>query len=304
MIWIFYHSADLDGHCSGAIVYDYMFKNHKDKGIKLIPIDYGIDFDIDIINKDDIVYMVDFTLQDSKEDGTNRYHKTIEIHKKCSLYVIDHHKSNAKELKQAGIKGIYGENTKAACELTWGWFYKNKEVPRFVKLLSDYDNWNNEDKTYWEEDVLPFQMGMRMKLTDPNILDAKRLWNMLFNIYNMFELSDFLSKTTTEGKLIIEYENKINADNIKENSFEIEFDGLKFIVCNGGRGSNLFDSIWDKNKYDAMMTFRCCKNKYWAVSMYTTKDIDLSKIAVKYGGGGHAGACGFQIKNINNTKIK
>lgn len=39
----------------------------------------------------------------------------------------------------------------------------------------------------------------------------------------------------------------------------------------------------------------------WTVSLYHAahrKDLDLSAIAVKYGGGGHRGACGFRAAKL------
>ena len=47
--------------------------------------------------------------------------------------------------------------------------------------------------------------------------------------------------------------------------------------------------------HDALCGFYF-NGKKWTVSLYHAKhrtDLDLSKIAVKYGGGGHRGACGF-----------
>ena len=42
------------------------------------------------------------------------------------------------------------------------------------------------------------------------------------------------------------------------------------------------------------------KIKKWVVSLYTTKiNIDVSKIAKLYGGGGHKGAAGFVSDDIN-----
>ncbi len=54
---IFYHSADLDGQCSGAIV-KRRFPNSD-----LNPINYNQTFPWEIIKPEDTVYMVDFGLQ-------------------------------------------------------------------------------------------------------------------------------------------------------------------------------------------------------------------------------------------------
>ena len=59
--------------------------------------------------------------------------------------------------------------------------------------------------------------------------------------------------------------------------------------------SQIFDSVWDNQKYDAMLTFGWRKGK-WTVSLYSDKDdIDVGIIAKGRGGGGHKGAAGFQV---------
>jgi nanoRNase/pAp phosphatase (c-di-AMP/oligoRNAs hydrolase) len=58
-----------------------------------------------------------------------------------------------------------------------------------------------------------------------------------------------------------------------------------------------FESIKSAG-HDALLTFCWLKDK-WRISLYHAehrKDIDLSVIAVKYGGGGHKGACGFHSR--------
>jgi len=46
------------------------------------------------------------------------------------------------------------------------------------------------------------------------------------------------------------------------------------------------------------MVFAYSKKGHWNIGMYTDKDgVHVGNIAKKYGGGGHAGAAGFQIKN-------
>lgn len=77
--------------------------------------------------------------------------------------------------------------------------------------------------------------------------------------------------------------------------FETEIDGLKCLAINKMlSNSQLFDSVWDETKYDAMLMFGYRKGQ-WHVSLYSTKeDVDVSVVAKKYGGGGHRGASGFQ----------
>ena len=60
----------------------------------------------------------------------------------------------------------------------------------------------------------------------------------------------------------------------------------------------LFSSIWNPEKYDAMLTFGYRKGQ-WTVSLYSDRDdVDVSVIAKNRGGGGHKGASGFQCKEL------
>ena len=50
--------------------------------------------------------------------------------------------------------------------------------------------------------------------------------------------------------------------------------------------------------YDIMINFYMHKKNNWCLSFYTAKDdIDVSKIAAKFGGGGHAKAAGASSLN-------
>jgi nanoRNase/pAp phosphatase (c-di-AMP/oligoRNAs hydrolase) len=61
----------------------------------------------------------------------------------------------------------------------------------------------------------------------------------------------------------------------------------------------MFDSKWNEDKYDIMVTFCRLPSQTWTVSMYTTKkNINVGKLAKKFGGGGHTKAAGFQCKDL------
>ena len=71
----FYHSTDLDGHCSGAIV------KYRYPECEMIGINYGQEFPWDSIQPDEQVFMVDFTLQPF--EGMER------LNNLCNLHWID-----------------------------------------------------------------------------------------------------------------------------------------------------------------------------------------------------------------------
>ncbi len=90
----------------------------------------------------------------------------------------------------------------------------------------------------------------------------------------------------------------IVADNesyLRTCGFETELDGLRVLAVNKGlTNSTVFDSGYDPEKHDAMLSF-CWYRDKWKVSLYAEKpDVDVSAICKAHGGGGHKGASGFQ----------
>lgn len=269
-----YHIGDLDGVCSGAII-KYRFG---EDCRELIPINYGWEFPYHKIDKDTIVYMSDFSMQPFED--------MLKIKEACkSLIWIDHHQSSIEAYNKLGliIKGKR-EIGKAGCELTWEYLFPNEPTPRSVYLIGRYDVWQHDE----DDDALPFQYGMRNKKTWPIYMP---FWSKLFTD------SRIVPSTVADGKIILEYQRKNDEGYCRAYSFETKFEGYKAIVCNKGYGnSKLFDSVYDPIKHDLMIMFVYApKIEKWKLSFYTTKDIDLSKLAEKYGGGGHKQASGAEV---------
>jgi oligoribonuclease NrnB/cAMP/cGMP phosphodiesterase (DHH superfamily) len=79
---------------------------------------------------------------------------------------IDHHISAINDYKEfVGEGEIFCnavlENGAAACEGTWKYMYPEISMPLAVKLFGEYDTWRNDDKTHWENEVMPFQYRMK-----------------------------------------------------------------------------------------------------------------------------------------------
>ena len=290
----FYHSADLDGHCSGTLI------KMAYPGCKMIGINYGDGFPWENIKKDEKVFMVDFSLQP--------FDKLVKLHSLLggNLVWIDHHKSAIEEeqkyyFETDKIPGLR-HNGIGACRLVWdylkqeGHFYIedfqniSHDTPTFIKLLAEYDVWNHTDPR-----TLSFQYGMRqIKDTSP---DNQEFWCSLFNI-------EEVHKITENGGIILDYQMSENKKYTDACAFETELDGVRCIAINKMlTNSQMFDSVWDEEKYDAMLTFGFRKGQ-WTVSLYSTKeDIDVSEIAKNRGGGGHKGAAGFQCRELPFLEI-
>jgi hypothetical protein len=148
-----------------------------------------------------------------------------------------------------------------------------------IQLVSNYDIWNHD------EDTKPFHYGLDSKYTG---IDSG-IWQKLIanDVPRIKELIQ-------DGKIIQKYVE--NSDKMAcRTSFECTLDGkYKCIALNRALVSSLtFESVWDSDKYDIMLSFYF-NGTDWKFSMYTDKKgIDVSELCASFGGGGHKQASGF-----------
>jgi len=267
-----YHSADLDGNCSGALI------KMRYPECEMYGIDYGIDFPWGIIDPDEKIFMVDYSLQPFTD--------MIKLHELLgdNLIWIDHHISAILESEEYG-KHIDGtrDSEFAACELVWNYIKSDTNTPTFVTLLGRFDVWDHTDGR-----VLPYQYGMKQYDCNPNNVD---FWHEMFDTERVVQIIN-------EGEIILRYIKEDNTKYAKTNAFETELYGRKCIAINKLQASSIvFNSVWDNTKYDMMVAFGW-RNKSWVVTMYTDNDVDVSVIAKTFGGGGHKKAAGFQCNTL------
>lgn len=222
---------------------------------------------------------------------------------------IDHHKSAidkfSKDIPGCRIDGV------AACRLAWQWFIlgtsdnpgpsngvalPTKEdfidriviEPLAVRLAGEYDIWDKRDP-----DAETFQFGLRSETLEwPQ-------WRELLCQDTKCACDDFARILIKNGKVLQRYQREQDASLIKR-GFDVEFEGKKFLALNIARCNSLTFESAARPDHDGLMGFYW-DGKTWRVSLYHTphrKDIDLSEIAVKHGGGGHRGACGFAIEKL------
>lgn len=296
---IIYHSRDLDGYCSGAIC----LKKYPDA--IAIGYDYGQPIPYDQIKPNTPVIMVDVSLP------MNEMVK-MALHTGRQFTWIDHHISaindyldlEANNKTQAGfITAYFGTALNgpiAACELTWNYLFPDQQMPTAVSLLGQFDTWRNENKTAWDLSILPFQYGMKVW----GINSAESFPQVFLTTTDEQYQYQLIKNTIQDGSIALQYQKNVDRANM-QSAFEVEFEGLKAIACNGaGLGSMAFNSVPNLEDYDLMMPFKF-DGQQWSLSLYTAKDnIDCSVLAKKYGGGGHRGASGFISKELPNFIIK
>lgn len=266
-----YHIADHDGKGSAAIVKSVYPET------ELMGLNHDMEIPYDEINKHDKIIVCDFSLP---------LDFMFQLSQTCDFTWIDHHVSvidKYEKIMAEGnrkpIKGIRRVGT-AALMLTWEYFYPDRPLPLGIKLLGLNDVFDLRDKR-----VRPFEYAMQaLGVNRP----TDKIWSELIN--DTLDVSEMVEK----GKAILLYIRNRNYRLVRSEAFESEYQGLKCICANIPQGySEFYDSLDNVKDYDMMVNFFMNKKNCWNLSFYTAKDnVDVSKVAAQFGGGGHAKAAG------------
>lgn len=301
-ITVIHHSADYDGLFCREIARKFL------PDAKLIGWDYG---DPLIQVPDGQIYILDL--------APNCFEMLREETMRERVIWIDHHKS-AIEFFPKNIPG-YRIDGVAACRLAWQWFtkrealfhptggsfavplptdvqFKNREVsePLAVRLAGEYDVWDR-----LEESHFAFQFGLDCQ-EQLDWISMLGLSTTSSNATRGETAEDYVWKIVQDGRAAMRCYAKRDADVVHSRSFLTDFEGLKFLCLNTARCNSQTFAARDMptTGHDALLAF-FWSGKDFTVSMYHAahrKDLDLSEIAKRFGGGGHRGACGFRVKSL------
>jgi oligoribonuclease NrnB/cAMP/cGMP phosphodiesterase (DHH superfamily) len=265
-----YHIADHDGKGSAALV-----KNLYPEA-ELIGLNHDMEIPYTEIEKHDRIVICDIALP---------IDYMFELNQKCDLTWIDHHVSMIEQYEQKiaqgalPIKGLRKVGT-AAIILTWQYFYPNRRLPTGIRLLGLNDVFDLKDKR-----VRPFEYAMQaLGINRP----TDRIWLELIN--DTIDVNQMVEK----GRAILSYIRIRNYRLVRAQAFVTEYEGYKCICANMPQGySEFYDSLDNLDEFDVMINFFMNKKNRWNLSFYTAKEnVNVAKIAEKFGGGGHAKAAG------------
>lgn len=286
-----YHKADYDGIFCREIARKFL------PNAELIGWDYGDP--TPPIQEDVVLYMLDISVP--------------ELMNHPNLIWIDHHKS---AIEKYGTKPGYQIDGVAACRLAWQWFnrtsdgstgyavnvpstkepYVERRVtePLAVRLAGEYDIWDKRDP---QAELL--QHGLRSQELNKNC------WDLLLTNHAETDTqhdvgTELVYALLDQGKCLQYAKTKENESIIKSAGFTLRFEELTFLACNHARYNSFLFTAGLKPEHDACLGF-CWRAGKWTVSLYHApgkEHFDLSLTAVKYGGGGHRGACGFTCKEL------
>jgi hypothetical protein len=325
-----YHSIDLDGWCSAGIVkYCWCINNSQYEessleenflvdlinplnNIKFIGYNYGQP--VPDLSSYDSVIMCDISFP-------KEFMLELNLRLGKRLIWIDHHQRTVNEVNSyiiehgipmEGLVTVDGE-LKAACELTWEYFFKEIEIPEFVRRLGRYDCFGHKG-TLEENLILEFQYGAREV-----IVNYEQCYNIILNCFAFnIEYLGQIGNILRNGKAIYSFL-CTDAKQSYKNGFEIELKETefypngdskgvinirKFICINKERFNPInFGIDYHKEGYDGCACFHYAKGKY-NFSLYNDNGkVDCSSIAKQFGGGGHKGASGFILNQYQFLEL-
>jgi len=201
-----------------------------------------------------------------------------------SITVIDHHKT-----AEANLKGLdFCHFDMAHCGSVLSWHYNNginKEPPILLRYIEDQDLWK------WN---LPFAKEILSVVDSYDY--SFRLWD---DLSSRLADDEKFALILEEGSALLRQKSR-NVIRIANNSHTLNILGKEVpAVCSPIYQSELAEAIAVQADADYGVTYYFDGTGYvFSIRGRETKDIDVSNIAVQFGGGGHRFASGFKVTTL------
>lgn len=234
---------------------------------KYIGVNHGDPYPEDLEGKN--VYLLDFSYPPEI---------TKELLKKTAhLAIIDHHKT-AKDSVKLIKDSLYKMNHSGAV-LSWIYFHPKKKVPNFLQYIEDADLWN------WK-----LAHGNELMASLETVDFDFKVWDKLAADWNTNHIKRYIEK----GKTIVKYQKELIKHAVAE-SLKVEFCGYKTYAVNfnGALVSQIGHALYEK--FPPIAIVWSAKGDKIVISLRSNGKVDVSKLAAKFGGGGHKAAAGFRI---------
>lgn len=286
---VFYHANCADGFVASFIAWLKFYINNTVESVEFISIQYGADFNYDVIGK--TVYILDFSFPP---------HLTEYIMQKANEVIwLDHHITSIDAWNSHDKNTSLDRHTivldvnKSGAMLAHDYFFPEKEVPRFVKFVDDRDRWVFQ---YPESKAFNAGLSLLKPWTHEGFYDE---------IYKRIGTDRVIEK----GALLLDFIQSQVKDAVRSSVQKILLtpDGERVLVTVVNSPTNISEvgtAIYERDPYMvALMWFYSHKEDMVICSLRGSKNKDVSTIAKKFGGGGHKSAAGFKMKIEEFFKI-
>lgn len=254
------------GNCYDGFTAAWIAKNAGVPEGNIIPCDYGTAPEHP--GDDAKVLMTDFSL---KRPGLQMMEKAVD-----TMIVLDHHKTAEAEFH--GLDWAYFDMEESGASLTWDFFHPEEPRPKFVKYIREHDLWRFELAK--SAQVRAFIRSYEMTYEN---------WDYLNTTLEMdFEIVE------REGAAIQRAQEAAVAAMCKQARMG-KLGGYEVPIVNAtiffSEVATRLLKLYPNAEFAAYYMDRADAVRQWG--MRSRSGFDCSKVARRYGGGGHAGAAGF-----------
>lgn len=261
---VIYHASCYDGFTAAWIA-----KRAMPEAV-LIPARHGED--APRVDGDD-VYVVDFSYP---RDKMSQMWSSAN-----SMVVLDHHKTAQADCE--GLSFCHFDMNRSGAGMAWDYFNPGIARPAWVDRIEDRDLW-------------------RFKFGDTHAVHAF-IASQQMSLKRWDEIHSMPFDSIVEGGSVVAEYIKTFCAKASQEARVIEFAGHRVVVLNtlylnaSETASVLLERHADA---DFSMTYYQDRDGRWGHSLRSRSEFDVSVIAKKYGGGGHAQAAGFGTDNLLN----
>lgn len=263
MIYILYHASCLDGFGSAYAAW----KRFGDEAT-YVPVRYQETWPEEVQSIGNDIFVLDF----SYDRETLLFQHQLANH----LTVIDHHKSAAEALE--GLDFAHFDMTKSGAVLAWEHFHKFTAPPKLIEHIGDRDLWKFE--------LQGTEAVCEALWSNPR--DFVR-WDGYANDPGAFK------RLKAQGQLLLMAKERV-VNQICAQAFLFEHEGVQAVACNSPvHASEVCHTLLERFPQAAFAAgFQITADQKFRWHFRSRKDsgVDVSKIALPLGGGGHENAAG------------
>ncbi len=267
-ILCFFHANCVDGAASAAVI------RKKYPQAKCYPMNHGDRLRARPKGKN--LYIVDFSF---KPELMLRFKEEAQ-----AVHWYDHHITAVPIQKELGWGEIDLEECGAT--LTWKQEFPDQPLPKILEYVRDKDlyQWKLPDSR---------EISMFLRQVEGITNPLNPFWQELLSGPDDAAWKE-MSQLGAQG---LKHQEMTLKQGIK-NGFELDFHGHRTLVVNWSlEASDMGEFIYKDLGYDIALMFYFT-GRGWNFSLRSEK-VDVSQLALKYGGGGHPGAAGFRQTNID-----
>jgi oligoribonuclease NrnB/cAMP/cGMP phosphodiesterase (DHH superfamily) len=298
------HDSDLDGVGSRVIaeyylrpICDYTPLNTSNRDMS--------DFDMSEAEKSDVIIFVDIT-------PTKELYEEL-IQKNKSVYIFDHHKSGREllgelpnyyfDLNRCGARIFFEEITEGK--------RRKRVIVQFVELVNTYDMWKR-NSILWNKAkslhniLYSYSSKRRVKA----IPDTERHQDFVDVQLQKFKNNKQFFFTTFERRNAMfaeKREKEIYKDAKKKMKIREDGDGNRYVYIEvPSKMSIIASNILDEydNQVQYLVGYCTYDKESTKVSLRSKGEFDVTKIAEKFGGGGHKNSSGVELEREFFNKFR